>query len=210
MQETANATNPMQPEIAQLMDRYKKIREDIALKFEQELKELVAGQPLSRDNPEETAAGEDLGTCSSSSDSNSDETDEAEDSSDDEDSKIPLPSPANPDKPATAASLAKREKLGMRSEASKLKSKKSKSKPKSKSKSKSKKKRGKESKKNMDKKQEANGMSPSTYTSMMRFLPPGVTNGTSPDSEKKERIRASKMEFKRLDELYVSRSYFLY
>lgn len=203
-----NATATMIPEAARLMERYQKEQERLALKFRRELEKLTPGQSLPPDDPQGTpGGGSSTSSSSSSEDSNSShETDRADNSSDDEDSKIPLPPPADPDKPAAAAALAKRAKLGLRTtEASKLKAKKSKAKSGTE--------QGKENNKNVDKKQETNGIKPSSYASLMRFLPPGtvigvkpdgtVVNGEGTDGEKKERIRASKMEFKRLDELYA-------
>lgn len=199
-----NATVTMIPEAARLMERYQKEQERLALKFRRELEKLTPGTP----------GGDSSTSSSSSEDSNrSHETDEVDNSSDDEDSKIPLPPPADPDKPAAAAALAKRAKLGLRTtETSKLKAKNLKAESKTE--------QGKENNKNVDKKQETNGIKPSSYSDPMRFLPPGstvmgvkldgtVVNGEGADGEKKERIRASKMEFKRLDELYAFQSWFI-
>lgn len=204
--ETANATATMIPEAARrLMERYRKEHERINLEFKRGFEKLTPEQSLPPDDPR-GIAGEDssTGTSSSEDSSSSHETDGADNSSEDEDSKIPLPPPADPDKPATTTALAKRAKPRVRAnEASKLNAKKSKAK--------SKKEQGKENNKNVDKKQETNGINPSSYAGFMRFLPPGsiigmkpdgtVVNGEGTDGEKKERTRASKIEFKRLDEL---------
>lgn len=226
-----NATVKMIPEAARLMERYQKEQERLALKFRRELEKLTPGQSLPPDDPQGTPGGDSSINSSFSEASNSShETDGADNSSDDEDSKtplpppadpdgednssededskIPLPPPADPDKPAAAAAQAKRTKLGLRTtEASKLKAKNSKAE--------SKPEQGKEINRNVDKKQETNGIKPNSYSGLGRFLPPGYVIGVKPggtvngegvDSEKKERIRASKMEFKRLDELYVFQS----
>lgn len=193
---------------AQLIERYKKKQEKLAskltLEFERDLKKLAAQQSLH--NVIEGIATEEDSSIASSEDSN--ET-EANDSSEDEDSKVPLPPPADPDKSHIAGALPKRERPGVGTNG-KLKSKKSKSRPKDKW--------GKENKKSLDKKQETNGTKPSINAGLTRPLPSGsvmgmklngtVINGDGVDSEKKERIRASKTEFKRLDELYVFKSDF--
>lgn len=226
-----NATVKMIPEAARLMERYQKEQERLALKFRRELEKLTPGQSLPPDDPQGTPGGDSSINSSFSEDSH--ETDGADNSSDDEDSKtpllppagpdgednssededskIPLPPPADPDKPATAAAPAKHTKLGLRAiEASKLKAKNSKAESKTE--------QGKENNRNVDKKQETNGIKPNSYSDPGRFLPPGyaigikpdgTVNGEGVDSEKKERIRASKMEFKRLDELYVFQPWFM-
>lgn len=210
--ETVNATAPMIPEFeaARLLEHYQKEQERLTLKFKKDLEKLTSGQSLTPNNPEGTPGGDSSSSSLSSEDSSSShETDGADNSSEDERSKIPLPPPADPDKPTAAADLAKRAKLGVRTnKISKLKAKKSKAK--------SKNEQGKENNRSVDKKQDTNGVKPNLYTSLGRFLPPGsvigmksngtVINGEDADGEKKERVRASKMEFKRLDELYVLQS----
>lgn len=212
---TVNATAKMIPEASRLIKYYQKEHDRLTLEFKQALKNLTSGESLTP-NDLEAPGGDDSSSSSSCSEdsSSSHGTDGADNSSEDEHlkipsedehSKIPLPPPADPDKPAAAADLAKRAKLGVRTNnVSKLKVKK----PQAKSME-----QGKESNINVDREQETTGIKTTQYTGLMRFLPPGseigmkydgtVVNGESADGEKKERVRASKMEFKRLDELYV-------
>lgn len=207
--ETVNATTKMIPEASRLIKYYQKEQDRLTLEFKQALKNLTSGESLTP-NDLEAPGGDDSSSSSSSSEdssSSSHGTDRADNSSEDEHSKIPLPPPADPDKPAAAADLAKRVKLGVRTNnVSKLKVKKSQAKSKE---------QGKENDRNVDQKQETTGIKPTMYTDLRRFRPPDsemgmksdgtVVNGESADGEKKERVRASKMEFKRLDELYVFR-----
>lgn len=205
---TVNATAKMIPKASRLIKHYQKEHDRLTLEFKQALKTLTSGESLTPNNLE-APGGDDSSSSSSSEDSSSNHgTDEADNSSEDEHSKIPLPPPADPDKPAAAADLAKRAKLGVQTNnVSKLKVKKSRAKFEE---------QGKENNIHVDQKQETIGIKPpmyTDYTDPTRFLPPGyeigmksdgtVVNGESANGEKKERVRASKMEFKRLDELYV-------
>lgn len=205
---TVNATPEMTPEAARIFEVFQKKQDSLTREFRRELAKL-AKQPLPPDDQEEATAGvQDSSSNSSSSedrsssndDDNDDEMNGAVSSSEDEDPNVPLPPPADPDKPSARAKLQKLEVQALKAKKPKPKSKKG---------------RGKGNKKNADKKsKEINGVGHSPYPpGFIRFPPAGaimgmkadgtMVNGEGVNGEKKERVRASKNEFKRLDELYV-------
>jgi hypothetical protein len=220
--ETMASATAMTPEATQLFALYQEKQDNLAMEFRRALANLTGTSLPSEPRKEIVRDVQDSSSNLSDSEdcSNNDETDgHGDSSSSDEDPPLPpAADPSNPLSPSELARLAKGGRRSRKNESSNLNAKK----------------RSKSTNGVAKKKLEINGITtngvkngangvanllpnrgnlnsysgpPLSPGSVMGMKSDGsMVNGDVADNEKKARVRASKMEFKRLDEVYVFNS----